>query len=271
MTPYERLVFCANQVREKINIKPRVGIVLGSGLGGLADEVEDAVKVKYSEIEEFPVSTAPGHVGQFVFGTLEGVPIVMMQGRIHLYEGYKTEDCVLPVRLLGMLGVETMILTNAAGAINEAYSVGDYCILKDHISSLVTSPLIGPNIDELGTRFPDMTEVYNKELRALIHKCANEIGATVHEGVYIQFTGPAYETPAEIKMARTMGADMAGMSTVIEAIALHHMGVRLAAISLATNMAAGLSGKLSEEEVIINGKKANATFRKLIHNVLKEI
>ena len=249
MNVYEKLIHCTNQVKERINVEPKVGIVLGSGLGALADRVEDATVIG------FPTSTAPGHEGAFVVGKLEGIPVILMKGRIHLYEGYPVSDCVLPVRLMGMLGIKMLLLTNAAGAANPDYSIGDFVALKDHISVLVPSPLLGKNIDELGTRFPDMTEVYNKEVRKLIIDSIDEAGGVAREGVYMQFSGPAYETPAEIRMAQTVGADMCGMSTVVEAIAAHHMQVpRIGAISLATNMAAGLGGKLDEQEVIDQGK-----------------
>lgn len=272
MSVYERLKSCTEQVCARITETPRVGIVLGSGLGDLANEVENPVYVPYAEIEGFPTSTAPGHAGRFVFGRLEGVPVVMMQGRIHLYEGYSPEDCVLPGRLMALLGVETILLTNAAGCCNPDFEVGDFVVLKDHIATQVPSPLIGPNDTRLGTRFPDMTEVYDKKLRERILELGRENGCRMQEGVYLQFTGPAYETPAEIRMAQVLGADMVGMSTVIEAMAIHHMGVRLAAISLATNKAAGLGGKkLSEQEVIDEGKAAGERFRRLVRSLVKEL
>ncbi|WP_308539686.1 purine-nucleoside phosphorylase [uncultured Murdochiella sp.] len=263
----EKVNHCVEQVRRRVTELPRIGIVLGSGLGDLAEKMENPVYVPYAEIDGFPTSTAPGHVGRFVFGRFEGVPTVMMQGRIHLYEGYPVSDCVLPIRLMASLGIDTLILTNAAGAINKTYHVGDFCLLKDHISSFVPSPLLGQNVSEWGVRFPDMSEVYDAQLREKMHRAAQKVGCTLHDGVYIQFTGPAYETPAEIRMASAMGADMAGMSTVIEAIAAHHMGVRLVGVSLATNLAAGVgAAKLSEEEVIEEGKKAATRFQAMIRN-----
>lgn len=272
MNVYEKLIHCTNQVKERINVEPKVGIVLGSGLGALADRVEDATVISYAEIDGFPTSTAPGHEGAFVVGKLEGIPVILMKGRIHLYEGYPVSDCVLPVRLMGMLGIKMLLLTNAAGAANPDYSIGDFVALKDHISVLVPSPLLGKNIDELGTRFPDMTEVYNKEVRKLIIDSIDEAGGVAREGVYMQFSGPAYETPAEIRMAQTVGADMCGMSTVVEAIAAHHMQVpRIGAISLATNMAAGLGGKLDEQEVIEQGKLSGQTFQKIVESLLKKL
>lgn len=267
----EKVNHCVEQVRRRVTELPRIGIVLGSGLGDLAEKMENSIYVPYAEIDGFPTSTAPGHVGRFVFGRFEGVPTVMMQGRIHLYEGYPVSDCVLPIRLMTSLGIDTLILTNAAGAINKTYHVGDFCLLKDHISSFVPSPLLGENVSEWGVRFPDMSEVYDAQLREKMHRAAQKAGCTLHDGVYIQFTGPAYETPAEIRMASAMGADMAGMSTVIEAIAAHHMGVRLVGVSLATNLAAGVgAAKLSEEEVIEEGKKAATRFQAMIRGFVEE-
>lgn len=267
----EKVNHCIEQVRRRVTELPRIGIVLGSGLGDLAEKMENPIYVPYAEIDGFPTSTAPGHVGRFVFGRFEGVPTVMMQGRIHLYEGYPVSDCVLPIRLMTSLGIDTLILTNAAGAINNTYHVGDFCLLKDHISSFVPSPLLGENVSEWGVRFPDMSEVYDAQLREKMHRAAQKAGCTLHDGVYIQFTGPAYETPAEIRMASAMGADMAGMSTVIEAIAAHHMGVRLVGVSLATNLAAGVgAAKLSEEEVIEEGKKAATRFQAMIRGFVEE-
>lgn len=267
----EKVNHCVEQVRRRLTELPRIGIVLGSGLGDLAEKMEHPVHVPYAEIDGFPTSTAPGHVGRFVFGRFEGIPTVMMQGRIHLYEGYPVSDCVLPIRLMASLGIDTLILTNAAGAINNTYHVGDFCLLKDHISSFVPSPLLGENVSEWGVRFPDMSEVYDTQLREKMHRAAQKAGCTLHDGVYIQFTGPAYETPAEIRMASAIGADMAGMSTVIEAIAAHHMGVRLVGVSLATNLAAGVgAAKLSEEEVIEEGKKAATRFQAMIRSFVEE-
>lgn len=267
----EKVNHCVEQVRRRVTELPRIGMVLGSGLGDLAEQMENPVYVPYAEIDGFPTSTAPGHVGRFVFDRFEGVPTVMMQGRIHLYEGYPVSDCVLPIRLMASLGIDTLILTNAAGAINKTYQVGDFCLLKDHISSFVPSPLLGENVSEWGVRFPDMSEVYDAQLREKMHRAAQKAGCTLHDGVYIQFTGPAYETPAEIRMASAMGADMAGMSTVIEAIAAHHMGVHLVGVSLATNLAAGVgAAKLSEEEVIEEGKKAATRFQAMIRSFVEE-
>lgn len=270
MTAYEKMLHCLEQVEKKLTAKPQVGLVLGSGLGGLADKVENPTILPYQAIDGFPVSTAPGHAGRFVAGKLEGVEVLMMQGRIHLYEGYPVSDCVLPIRLMASLGIEALVLTNAAGAINEDYQVGDFCLLKDHISTFVPSPLQGKNEDKWGVRFPDMSHVYCPKLREAMRKAGQEAGCVLHDGVYIQFPGPAYETPAEITMARGFGADMAGMSTVIEAVAAHHMGTRLVAVSLATNKAAGHGqGKLEEAEVIEEGKKAAVRFEAMIRGFLR--
>lgn len=252
--------------------KPRVGLVLGSGLGGLADQIRDPLILDYQDIEGFPVSTAPGHLGRFIFGQLEGLPLVLMQGRIHLYEGYDVEDCVLPIRLMGLMGIESLVLTNAAGACNPDFSVGDFCILRDHITSFVPSPLLGPNPEKLGPRFPDMTHVYDDHLQDLMEEAGKEAGCRMHRGVYIQFTGPAYETPAEIRMARSLGADMVGMSTAIEATAANHMGLKTCGVSFASNMAAGMSGSpLTETEVIEEGKRQAGLFQNMIRLFLKKL
>ncbi|MDD7593196.1 MAG: purine-nucleoside phosphorylase [Peptoniphilaceae bacterium] len=269
MNSLERVASCVAQVEPRLKEMPRIGIVLGSGLGALAEALNDAVVIPYADIEGFPVSTAPGHVGRYLFGRLEDVPVVLMQGRVHLYEGVTVEEAVLPVRVMAALGVEAILLTNAAGAIADAIDVGHFCALKDHIAQFVPSPLIGANVDAWGPRFPDMSEVYDPALRAMLVEAGREAGCVMHEGVYIQFTGPAYETPAEIRMARTLGADVVGMSTVIEAVAARHMGVRLCGVSLATNKAAGLGGTLSEEEVIEEGQRAAQRFQTMVRGFLR--
>lgn len=271
MDRYEKFEHCLKQLKDLLPIKPKIGLVLGSGLGDLADKLKDPISINYESIDSFPVSTAPGHAGRFVCGKMEGVDVIMMQGRIHLYEGYGPDDAVLPIRLMVALGIEALILTNAAGAINPDYKVGDFCLLEDHISTFVSSPLTGKNVDEWGVRFPDMTRVYDPELREKMRKAGQEAGCTLHDGVYVQFPGPAYETPAEIKMARIMGGDMAGMSTAIEAIAARHMSCRLVAVSLATNMAAGGGHeKLDEQEVIEEGKRAAGRFEEIIRTFIRD-
>ena len=202
---YEKLVKCADAVKSKIKFQPQVALILGSGLGDYAETMQVEETMEYTEIEGFPVSTVAGHKGRFLFGYVEGVPVVAMQGRVHFYEGYPMQDVVLPVRLMGMLGAKIVMLTNAAGGVNFDFHPGDLMLITDQITTAVPSPLIGPNIEELGVRFPDMSEVYNKELQDVIRKAGANTGVALKEGVYMQFTGPSYETPAEIRMCRTLG------------------------------------------------------------------
>ncbi len=218
---------CLGSVKEKINFKPEVALILGSGLGDYADEIKIEQTIEYTEIKDFPVSTVKGHKGRFVFGYIEKTPVVIMQGRVHYYEGYQMSDVVLPTRLMGMLGAQKILLTNAAGGVNPSYHPGDFMMITDHITTGVPSPLIGPNLDELGTRFPDMSEVYSKRLQNVIKNCAKDCGIEIQEGVYVQFTGPNYETPAEVRLARSWGGDAVGMSTACEAMAARHMGLEV--------------------------------------------
>ncbi len=269
---YNKLLNCVKSIREKTDFVPEIGLILGSGLGDYADELEVAATVEYSDIEGFPVSTVPGHKGRFVFGYIGGKAVVAMQGRVHYYEGYPIGDVVLPTRLMGMLGIKTLILTNAAGGINHSFHPGDFMIITDHITDFVPSPLIGKNIDELGPRFPDMTEVYSMRLRSVIEKSAKEHGIEMKEGVYIQLTGPSYETPAEIRMCRTLGADAVGMSTACEAMAARHMGIEVCGISCITNMAAGMTReKLSHKEVQETADRVAAQFKALITSLITNI
>lgn len=269
---WSRLQSCSRQLQDQVTIRPECGIVLGSGLGALADQVEDPLYVDFKDIEGLPVSTAPGHVGRFVFGRLHGKRVALMQGRIHLYEGYSASDCVLPIRLLGLLGLRVLVLTNAAGAINPDYQVGDFCLLTDQITSFVPSPLRGAHHPELGPRFPDMSQVYDPILRAQMLEAGRAAGCRMQEGVYIQFTGPAYETPAEIRLARSLGADMVGMSTAIEACAARHMGMRVVGVSFASNKAAGLSeSPLTETEVIEEGRRQADRFQEMILGFLERL
>ncbi|MCL2680151.1 MAG: purine-nucleoside phosphorylase [Coriobacteriia bacterium] len=229
---------------------PATALVLGSGLGAVADALQNATIIPYGDLAGFPVSTAPGHKGRFVFGTLGGIPLVVMQGRVHYYEGYPMSDVVLPLRVLARLGVKQCVLTNAVGGINEGMQVGDFMLITDHISTFVPSPLTGPNSEQLGLRFPDMTQVYDLQLQAAIRGGAADCHLDLKEGVYAQLTGPHFETPTEIRLLQSLGIDVVGMSTVVEAIALRHMNIRVAGISCITNLAAGISDTpLCGEEV----------------------
>lgn len=269
---YEKLLSAYNDLRSKIKFEPKVAITLGSGLGKLADVVDVVEEISYRDIKDFPVSTAPGHKGRFVFANIHDVPVVIMQGRVHRYEGYSAQDTVMPTRLMGMMGAKTLIVTNACGGINPNFEIGNLMIIRDHISQFVESPLLGKNISELGVRFPDMTEVYNKELGDKIESIAKEKGIDIKNGVYCQFSGPNYETPAEIKMAGILGADAVGMSTAIEAMTARHMGMKVCGISLITNLAAGISKvELSEEEVIEEGEKASEYFVDLVLDFIKAL
>ncbi len=262
---YGRLKKCLSDVRKKTDFSPEIAIVLGSGLGALADEIKQVAAVDYGEIEGFPVSTAIGHRGRFVFGYCADMPVVIMQGRVHYYEGYSMRDVVLPTRLMGLLGAKKVFLTNAAGGINGSFSTGDLMLITGHIGCFVPSPLIGQNVDELGTRFPDMTEVYDKELSEIIRQTAVGLDIGLKEGTYCQLGGPNFETPQEIKMLSLLGADAVGMSTACEAVAARHMGLKVCGISCISNMAAGMAGKpLTHEDVTEAADIAGHAFRKLI-------
>lgn len=263
----KRLMDSYESIRTKLPFKPQTALVLGSGLGGYAESGDIRIEgvLDYQDIEGFPQSTVEGHKGRFVFGYVGEVPVVCMQGRVHYYEGYSMNEVVLPIRLMRLMGAKNLFLTNAAGGINTSYAPGDLMLIQDHISSLVPSPLIGPNLEKLGPRFCDMTDTYDAEYRALLKKTAEKIGVSLQEGVYIQFSGPQYETPAEIRMARALGADAAGMSTACEAVAAHHAGMRVCGISCISNMAAGVTGeKLSHEEVQETADRTADLFRKLV-------
>nr|WP_294492125.1 purine-nucleoside phosphorylase [uncultured Mediterraneibacter sp.] len=237
----EKLAKCYEYCRSLTDFKPKAGLILGSGLGGYAKNMKVELEIPYGDIPEFPVSTVQGHDGKFLFGYIGTVPAVVMKGRVHYYEGYSMEEAVLPVRLMKRMGIEILFLTNAAGGINRSFCVGDFMLITDQISSFVPSPLIGENVSELGERFPDMTHIYDEKLQKLIRKTAEEEQVALQEGVYLQTTGPNFESPAEIRMYGLLGADAVGMSTACEAIAARHAGIRVCGISLISNMASGLS------------------------------
>lgn len=268
----EKLDKVFESVRNKTDFEPRVGLILGSGLGDFAKEISVSFELPYSEIEGFPVSTVPGHDGRFIFGTISDVPIVCMKGRVHYYEGYEVSDVVLPVRLMIKLGIKTLFLTNAAGGLQDGMSAGDLMLITDHISVFAPNPLIGPNDSEMGPRFPDMTEVYDLKIREKIQEIAYENDIPLETGVYCQLTGPTYETPAEIRMLKTLGVDAVGMSTVVEAVAARHMGVKVCGISCISNLAAGLSkNPLSHEEVQAAADQAAPRFTRLVSEVIKTL
>ena len=269
---YEKLQSCYDSIRDRIPFTPRVALILGSGLGDYADGIEVESVIDYHEIEGFPVSTIPGHKGRFVFGHVKGVPVVIMQGRVHYYEGYTIQDVVLPTRLMRMMGAEVLFLTNAAGGINKGFHAGDFMLIRDHISSFVPSPLIGANLDELGPRFPDMSDVYDKALRDVIKDTAGKIGVPLQEGVYIQLTGPNFETPSEVRMCGILGADAVGMSTACEALAANHMGMKICGISCISNLACGLTDQpLSHQEVQETADRVAPLFKKLVTEAIAAI
>lgn len=261
-----------DKILEKIPFRPWLALVLGSGLGGFAELMKQEAVLEYREIEGFPVSTVPGHKGRFIFGYVDEVPVVAMQGRVHYYEGYSMEQVVLPIRLMKQMGAQTLFLTNAAGGVNLDFHAGDLMMITDQISSFVPSPLIGKNRDELGVRFPDMSEIYKKKLQDIIRKTAKEQQIPLREGVYLQFTGPAYESPAEIRMSRVLGADAVGMSTACEAVAANHMGMDICGISCITNMASGiLAQPLDHAEVQAAADASAPLFQKLVWESIREI
>lgn len=267
---YEKLLHCLSCVREKTDFVPKVAMILGSGLGDYAEEIRVVQEIPYQSIDGFPVSTVPGHAGKFIFGYIDEIPVVCMKGRVHYYEGYDISDVVLPVRLMKLLGAEICILTNAAGGVNTSFHAGDLMLIKDHLSVFAPNPLIGANVDELGVRFPDMSVVYNKELLEIIRRTAKENGIFLQEGVYAQLTGPSFESPAEIRMLRTLGCDAVGMSTVVEAIAANHMGMKICGISCISNLAAGLNPTpLSHEEVQEAADMAAPNFKRLLTESVK--
>lgn len=269
---YERLQRCYKSIEDKIPFRPRLALVLGSGLGDYAERIEIEASIDYHEITDFPVSTVSGHKGRFVFGHIGSVPVVIMQGRVHFYEGYSIEEVVLPERLMHLMGAEILFLTNACGSANPAYQAGDFMLLTDHILYSVPNPLIGANAEELGVRFPDMSEVYDPALRKEIFACAKDLGISLREGVYMQFSGPSFETPAEVRMAHILGADAVGMSTACEAVAGRHCGMRICGISCISNLGAGLSEEpLSDEDVKVVANRVAPLFKKLVTEAIIRI
>ena len=268
---YSRLEHCAEQIRRKTDFVPDIALVLGSGLGDFTDNLDITAEIPYSEIDGFPVYTVAGHDGKLIFCTLGGKKLAIMKGRVHYYEGYSVHEVVLPLRVLHLLGAKTVVLTNAVGAINADFNVGDFVLTTDHISSFVPSPLIGENIDKLGERFVDMSKVYDEEMISIAESVAARNSIPVHRGVMVQTSGPQYETPTEIQMYRNAGADTVGMSTVVEAIAAKHMGMRVCDICCITNMAAGLQEKLSHDEVQSSSDSSSKSFAALVNGLISEL
>lgn len=269
---YDKLLKCYECFQKKINFTPEIALVLGSGLGDYADGIQVEATLDYHDIDGFPVSTVPGHQGKFIFGYVGEVPVVCMQGRVHYYEGYDINDVVLPIRLMKLMGAKVLFLTNASGGINTSYHAGDFMMISDHIANFVPSPLIGPNIDELGVRFPDMSDIYDKELRKIIRKTSVRLDIPLQEGVYIQLTGPNYESPAEIRMCRTLGADAVGMSTACEAIAANHMGMHICGISCISNLACGITeNPLTHQEVQETADRVAPFFKQLVTACIQDI
>lgn len=273
---YEKLMKCYECFKEKVDFTPKVALILGSGLGDYAQEIRVVAELEYKDIEGFPVSTVPGHQGKYIFGYVDDVAVVCMKGRVHYYEGYDISDVVLPIRLMKLMGAEVLFLTNASGGVNTAFKAGDFMLIKDQISSFVPSPLIGENIEELGVRFPDMSEIYDRDLQDVIKKTAAKEEIPLKEGVYIQLTGPNYESPAEVRMCRTLGADAVGMSTACEAVAANHMKMKICGISCISNMACGITETpLSHIEVQQVADRVAPLFKRLVTksiiNIAKEM
>ncbi|WP_213166592.1 purine-nucleoside phosphorylase [Alkalicella caledoniensis] len=268
----ERLKETVSYIQKKVDYKPEIGLILGSGLGVLAEDIENPIYVPYGDIPNFPISTVVGHAGQLVFGSLNGKKVVAMQGRFHYYEGYSQMEVTFPVRVMKLLGVDKLIVTNAAGGVNETFNVGQLMLIKDHINLTNYNPLIGPNLDEMGVRFPDMAKAYTPELRKLAKAVAQNLNIDLAEGVYVGFTGPNYETPAEIRLTRTIGGDAVGMSTVPEVIVARHCGLDVLGISCITNMAAGiLDVALDHREVIEVTQRVRSEFITLVKNIIREM
>lgn len=266
---YERAEHATRVIRSRISVEPRIALVLGSGLGGFADDFEEAVGIPYEDIPGFVRSTAQGHAGRLVVGKIDSVPVLAMQGRVHYYEGYSLEEVTFPVRTFGLLGVKTLVLTNAAGGINVQLTQGALMVISDHLNLMGVNPLRGANDERFGPRFPDMSAVYSPELQELVVDEAKAIGVEVRRGIYGALSGPSYETPSEIHLLRNLGADAVGMSTVPEAIVARHMGLEVLGISCITNMAAGISdAPINHEEVMETGNRVRETFAELLRRVI---
>ncbi|WNB93654.1 purine-nucleoside phosphorylase [Bacillus sp. NEB1478] len=262
----------AEFIQSKLTTTPKIGLILGSGLGILADEIQNPTVIPYSDIPEFPVSTVEGHAGQLVIGELAGKQVVVMQGRFHYYEGYSMEKVTFPVRVMKLIGVETIVVTNAAGGVNEDFEAGDLMLITDHINNFGDNPLIGANDNSFGVRFPDMSEAYTSSLQDIARKVAKDLGLSLKEGVYVGNTGPSYETPAEVRMLRILGADAVGMSTVPEVIIARHAGINVLGISCISNMAAGiLDQPLTHDEVMETTEKVKANFLSLVKGIVNKI
>jgi purine-nucleoside phosphorylase len=269
---FARAESAAQFVLAQTPLRPTLGLVLGSGLGGFADELSEATRIPYANIPFFPRSTAVGHAGQLVIGKVGDVVVAAMQGRVHLYEGYSAKEVTFPIRVFGRVGIRALILTNAAGGINLEYKQGALVVMTDHINLQGHNPLVGPNDDGLGVRFPDMTQAYSKPYREITLQAARRLGKTVYQGVYAGLLGPSYETPAEIRYLRTVGADLVGMSTIPEVIVARHMGLKVLAISCVTNMAAGISDEvLNHEDVLKTADRVKGDFVALLRAVLPQI
>jgi purine-nucleoside phosphorylase len=269
---YTRADSAAQFLLSQANHRPKIGLVLGSGLGAFADQLTDAARIPYSQIPGFPRSTAIGHAGQMVVGNAGSIPVAVMQGRVHLYEGYSAQEVAFPMRVFGRMGIRAAIITNAAGGINLKYQQGALVVITDHINLQGCSPLVGANDDRFGLRFPDMTRAYSREYAAIAREEASKLGIKLEDGVYAALQGPSYETPAEIRYLRVIGADLVGMSTVAEVIAARHMGIKVLAISCVTNMAAGILDQiLTHQEVMETGEKVRGQFEALLHAVLPRI
>lgn len=269
---YQKIREAVDSVKSKTSITPEIGIILGSGLGSVTEQITDAIYIPYTDIPHFHGTSIEGHAGRMVIGKFHGVPTVFLEGRFHFYEGYSMEEVVFPTRMICGLGIQTLILTNAAGGVNTRYRPGDVMIIDDHLNLMGENPLKGPNLAQLGPRFPDLSEAYSKDCVEIFKSTAKELGIPVHQGVYAGLLGPTYETPAEIRMYRTFGADAVGMSTVPESIAANHLGVRVCGLSCITNLAAGLSPqKLTHEEVIENSRMGAEKLKKILEASMQRL